>query len=66
MKPLYSDAELVTLAQNCETVLELVMVSEALKLLHQEHGENISLHGFKLLTLMRVRELINTPNGNKI
>jgi|LUMU01.1.fsa_nt_gb hypothetical protein len=66
MKPLYSDSELVTMAQNCETILELIKIAETLKYLYEDHGQNISLHGFRLLTHLRVRQLINTPNSNKI
>ena len=66
MKPLFSDADLVNLAQNCETILELVKVSEALKFLYEEHNANVNLHGFKLLTHLRIRTLINIPGQNKI
>ena len=61
MKPLFSNTELVQLAENSKSISEIMKVAEALRFLIDEHNANISAEGFNLISLMRIRQLIHLP-----
>ena len=54
----YSKTELVQIAENCNSVVEITTASKALKYLHEETEENIFLSGFNILAHLRIRQLL--------
>lgn len=57
-KPYYTNAELILIAENCNSIVELSNATEALKYIHEETNEIIFLSGFNILAHFKIRQLL--------